>query len=111
MKPVTAQPKYITYWLARSLSSDRLSKIVASVQNTQVGLIRHPINIFYIILEKRIENLECWTNILRLDFENCLNLYKTTEDVDEKKKLFAKVEAMLAQKIEQTKLVTFHWSI
>ena len=36
-----------------------------------------------------------------------------TESVDEvdakKETLLAKVEAMLAQKIEQTKLITFHW--
>ena len=36
-----------------------------------------------------------------------------TESVDEvdakKETLLAKVEAMLAQKIEQTKVITFHW--
>jgi exonuclease VII large subunit len=41
-----------------------------------------------------------------------LNLYQAQDEVDEKKEtLLAKVEAMLAQKIEQTKLVTFHWNI
>ena len=41
-----------------------------------------------------------------------LNLYQAQDEVDEKKEtLLAKVEAMLAQKIEQTKLVTFHWRI
>lgn len=37
---------------------------------------------------------------------------ESVNEVDEKKEnLLAKVEAMLAQKIEQTKLKTFHWSI
>ncbi len=41
-----------------------------------------------------------------------LNLYQAQDEVDEKKEtLLAKVEAMLAQKIEQTELVTFHWRI
>lgn len=41
-----------------------------------------------------------------------LNLYQNQDDVDEKKEiLLAKVKAMLAQKIEQTKLITFHWRI
>lgn len=41
-----------------------------------------------------------------------LNLYQAQDEVDEKKEtLLATVEAMLAQKIEQTKLVTFHWNI
>ena len=44
--------------------------------------------------------------------EKRLNLYQAQDEVDEKKEtLLAKVEAMLAQKIEQTKLVTFHWRI
>ena len=44
--------------------------------------------------------------------EKRLNLYQAQDDVDEKKEtLLAKVEAMLSQKIEQTKLITFHWRI
>lgn len=41
--------------------------------------------------------------------EKRLNLYQAQDEVDEKKETpLAKVEAMLAQKIEQTKLITFH---
>lgn len=44
--------------------------------------------------------------------EKRLNLYQAQDEVDEKKEsILAKVEAMLAQKIEQSKLVTFHWRI
>lgn len=44
--------------------------------------------------------------------EKRLNLYQAQDEVDEKKEtLLSKVEAMLAQKIEQTKLITFHWRI
>ena len=44
--------------------------------------------------------------------EKRLNLYQAQDDVDLKKEeLLSKVEAMLAQKIEQTKLITFHWRI
>ena len=44
--------------------------------------------------------------------EKRLNLYQAQDDVDSKKEeLLSKVEAMLAQKIEQTKLITFHWRI
>lgn len=44
--------------------------------------------------------------------EKRLNLYQAQDDVDSKKEeLLSKAEAMLAQKIEQTKLVTFHWKI
>ena len=44
--------------------------------------------------------------------EKRLNLYQAQDDVDSKKEeLLSKVEAMLAQKVEQTKLITFHWRI
>jgi hypothetical protein len=44
--------------------------------------------------------------------EKRLNLYQAQDDVDLKKEeLLSKIEAMLAQKIEQTKLITFHWKI
>ncbi len=44
--------------------------------------------------------------------EKRLNLYQAQDDVDSRKEtLLAKVEAMLAQNIEQTKLVTFYWKI
>lgn len=44
--------------------------------------------------------------------EKRLNLYQAQDEVDEKKEtLLSKVEAMLAQKIEQTKLITFHWRV
>ncbi|MBD5425630.1 MAG: DEAD/DEAH box helicase family protein [Bacteroides sp.] len=44
--------------------------------------------------------------------EKRLNIYQAQDDIDSKKEeLLSKVEAMLAQKIEQTKLVTFHWNI
>ena len=44
--------------------------------------------------------------------EKRLNLYQAQDDVDSKKEeLLSKVEAMLAQKIEHTKLITFHWRI
>lgn len=44
--------------------------------------------------------------------EKRLNLFQAQDEVDEKKEtLLAKVEAMLAQKIKQTKLITFHWRI
>ena len=37
---------------------------------------------------------------------------ESVDKVDAKKEiLLAKIEAMLAQKIEQTKLITFHWMI
>lgn len=51
------------------------------------------------------------------DLEKCsskkrLNLYQAQDEVDEKREnCLAKVEAMLAKKIEQTKLITFHWRI
>jgi hypothetical protein len=41
-----------------------------------------------------------------------MNLYQAQDDVDAKKEdLLSKVEAMLAQKVQQTKLITFHWKI
>ncbi|MDE5774259.1 MAG: helicase SNF2, partial [Muribaculaceae bacterium] len=44
--------------------------------------------------------------------EKRLNLYQAQDDVDSKKEeLLSRVEAMLAQKIEQTKLITYHWKI
>lgn len=44
--------------------------------------------------------------------EKRLNLFQAQDEVDEKKEaILAKVEAMLAQKIEQTKLITFHWRV
>lgn len=44
--------------------------------------------------------------------EKRLNLYQAQDEVDTKKEeLLSKVEAMLAQRIEQTKLITIHWKI
>ncbi len=44
--------------------------------------------------------------------EKRLNLYQAQDDVDSRKEtLLAKVEAMLTQRIVQTKLITFHWKI
>lgn len=44
--------------------------------------------------------------------EKRLNLYHAQDEVDERKEaLLSKVEAMLAQKVEQTHLLTFHWRI
>lgn len=57
-------------------------------------------------LQRLVKDLEKRRN------EKRHNLYQAQDEVDEKKEtLLSKVEAMLAQKIEQTKLVTFHWSI
>lgn len=44
--------------------------------------------------------------------EKRLNLYQAQDEVDSKKEtLLSKVEAMLDQKITQSKLITFHWKI
>ena len=84
MELTAAQQKYFAYWLTRSLPSDSLGKPVTSVQNTQVGLILHPINLFHITLDKRTENLESWADNFRFDFGNHLNLYNVLKDLDEK---------------------------
>lgn len=85
MEMPAAQQKYNAYWLTSSLSSDTLNKPVTSVQNKQVGLILHLINLFHITLDKGIENLESWADNFRFDFGNRLNLYNALKDVDEKK--------------------------
>ena len=44
--------------------------------------------------------------------EKRLNLFQVQDEVDSNKEtLLSKVEAMLDQKITQSKLVTFHWKI
>lgn len=85
MELTAAQQKYFVYWLTRSLPSDRLDKLTASLLVEKVRLQQ-----FFKDLEKRCS-------------EKRLNLYQAQDDVDEKKEtLLTKVEAMLSQKIEQT---------
>lgn len=44
MKLTTAQQKYFAYWLTRSLPSDSLGKLTASLQDAQVDLTPHQID-------------------------------------------------------------------
>lgn len=63
-------------------------------------------------LEEKVRLQRLIKDLEKRRSEKRLNLYQAQDDVDEKKEtLLAKVEAMLTQKIEQTKLVTFHWRI
>lgn len=162
------QAKYFAHWLTRSLPSDNLGKLTASLQDAQVDLTPHQIDAALfafksplskgailadevglgktieagIILSqfwaehrrhlliiapanlrksesKKTSRLDEKVRLQRLikdlekrRSEKRLNLYQAQDYVDSKKEeLLSKVEAMLAQKIEQTKLVTFHWKI
>ena len=63
-------------------------------------------------LEEKVRLQRLIKDLEKRRSEKRLNLYQAQDDVDSRKEaLLAKVEAMLAQKIEQTKLVTFHWRI
>ena len=63
-------------------------------------------------LEEKVRLQRLIKDLEKQRSEKRLNLYQAQDDVDEKKEtLLAKVEAMLAQKIEQIKLITFHWRI
>lgn len=44
MKLTAAQQKYFAYWLTRSLPSDSLGKLTASLQDAQVDLTPHQID-------------------------------------------------------------------
>ncbi len=64
----------------------------------------------------RLEEKVCLQRIIKdlkkSRSEKRLNLYHVQDEVDAKKEtLLGKVEVMLAQKIEQTKLLTIHWRI
>lgn len=137
----TPQAKYFTHWLTPSLPSDNLGKWTASLQDTQVDLTPHQIDTALFAFKwaeevklglgkelrdldpeiklrnsesKKTSRLDEKVRLQRLikDIEKRLNLYQAQDDVDSRKEtLLSKVEAMLAQKIEQTKLVTFHWRI
>ena len=83
------QAKYFAHWLTRSLPCESLGKLTASRLDVKVRLQR-----------------------LIKDLEKRLNLYNVQDEVDERKEtLLSQVEAMLSQKIEQIKLITFRWKI
>ena len=44
MELTAAQQRYFAYWLTRSLPSDSLGKLTASLQNAQVDLTPHQID-------------------------------------------------------------------
>ena len=122
MKLTAAQQKYFAYWLTRSLPSDSLGKLTASLQDAQVDLTPHQIDAALFAFKSPLSKDAILADPVRLQrfikdlekrrSEKRLNLYQAQDDVDSKKEdLLSKVEAMLAQKIEQTKLVTFHWEI
>ncbi len=63
-------------------------------------------------LEEKVRLQRLIKDLEKRRSEKRLNLYQAQDDVDSRKEtLLANVEAMLAQKIEQTKLVTLHWNI
>ncbi len=63
-------------------------------------------------LEEKVRLQRLIKDLEKKRSEKRLNLYQAQDEVDEKKEnLLSKVEAMLAQKIEQQKLITFHWNI
>lgn len=147
-----AQQKYYVYWLTRSLPSDSLGKLTASLQDAQVDLTPHQIDaalfafkspainrvlpeiaasLAYIIaaqrakiklrkseskktsrLDEEVSQQRLIKDLEKRRSEKRLNLYQAQDEVDEKKEtLFAKVEALLPQKIGQTNLITLHWKI
>lgn len=63
-------------------------------------------------LEEKVRLQRAIKELEKKRSEKRLNLYQAQDEVDDKKEtLLAKVEAMLAQKTEQTKLLTFHWRV
>lgn len=63
-------------------------------------------------LEEKVRLQRLIKDLEKKRSEKRLNLYQAQDEVDARKEtLLAKVEAMLAQKISQTKLVTIHWRI
>ena len=193
MELTAAQQKYFAYWLTRSLPSNSLGKLTASLQDAQVNLPSHQIDAALFafksplskgaifadevelgktilaqraeitvasaernnnFFEEEMEKLDNWSEDVKAGLEKelrdldaeiklrkseskrtsrleekvrlqrlikdlekrrsekRLNLYQAQDEVYEKKEtLLAKVESMLTQKIEQTKLITFHWRI
>ena len=63
-------------------------------------------------LEEKVRLQRIIKDLEKSRSEKHLNLYHAQDEVDAKKEtLLAKVEAMLTQKTEQTKLLTIHWRI
>ena len=63
-------------------------------------------------LEEKVRLQRIIKDLEKSRSEKRLNLYHAQDEVDAKKEtLLAKVETMLAQKTEQTKLLTIHWRI
>lgn len=63
-------------------------------------------------LEEKVRIQRIIKDLEKRRSEKRLSLYQAQDEVDAKKEsLLTKIEAMLAQKIEQTKLLTFHWNI
>jgi hypothetical protein len=63
-------------------------------------------------LEEKVKMQRLIKDLEKKRSEKRMNLYQAQDDVDAKKEdLLSKVEAMLAQKVQQTKLFTIKWRI
>lgn len=63
-------------------------------------------------LEEKVRLQRLIKDLEKRRSEKRMNLYYAQDEVDEKKEnLLAKVEALLAQRTKQTKLLTFHWRV
>jgi hypothetical protein len=63
-------------------------------------------------LEEKVKIQRLIKDLEKKRSEKRMNLYQAQDDVDAKKEdLLSKVEAMLAQKVQQTKLFTIKWRI
>ena len=113
MVQIVAQQKYITYWFTRSLLPNNFGKLGDSFKDSQADLnLRKSDSKKTSRLEGKVRLQRLIKDLEKRRSEKWLNLYQAQDEIDEKKEpLLAKVEAMLAKKIEQTKLITFHWRI
>ena len=95
MKLTAAQHKYIACWLTRSLPSDSLGKLTASLQDAQVDFTPHQIDAALFAFKSPLS--KCAIHVDEVGSGCSIISYI----------MLSQVEAMLSQKIEQTKLITF----
>lgn len=90
------QAKYFAHWLTRCLPSDSLDKLTASLQDAQVDLTPHQIDAALIAFKSPLPKDAILADEVGSGWPIVFEI------------MLLPFEVMHAQKIEQTKLITFH---
>lgn len=114
MKFTAPQQKYFAYWLTKSLPPNDLGKWAASSHDARADITSYQTDAEIFDLKSSLskgtilvnDEVELAKSLRQVLFRSFWGAW-----IQNKEERLSKVEAMLSQKIEQTKLITFHWNI